>query len=380
MITLGKKILFVGNKDSFFTYEFIKYVLLGEFAIDIANTGHINLTENRFDNFYNCNDIRIKECGTASYKKFHRTRLMLSMLKSFYNHTRMKSYDIVNIHYLELLEYPYSKLPKNQLLVVTIYGSDILRATSFELSVKKKIFKRANAITIETEYLKNKFIEIYGNEFDKKIVKVGLGSSYIDLMEKTLILLDKNKCKQENGLPVDKKIIFIGYNGSEAQQHLKVLKCIKDLSQEYKKKIFIVCHCSYGLDPEYENKIRKELSESGIDGRLDKRYLMSEELVKFRFCCDIFLNMQTTDVLSSSMLEFMYCGSTIIQGNWLIYEELKNSHVYIIKRIDDLAKKLQYVLNSKENSNDKAFDKKLAYDLMSWKNKRKEWLELLKPY
>lgn len=368
-----KQILLVGDKNSIFIRDFIK-VLGREFDFILLNMNFEKKnTLSRYEDFYIESGVNIIEID-----HIHQKDSLLKKIILIKKTLDKLDFDIVNIHYLQILHLPFALLNKKKKLIITIYGSDILRQKKKALLIQSLILRRADRITLETQSLIRRFNIIYNNRYSDRIIKLGVGDLAID----SFITYAKKSCndkiedKRYFGFPTMKTVIHLGYNARVEQQHLIVLDELDKLCKTEKSKIFLVLHCSYGGNNNYIEILREKCQKIGIESIIYEKFLYDNEMMIFRNTCDIFINVQTTDVMSSSMLEYLICGSFMIFGSWLEYDEIKN--LKGIVSIDDISMiniELIKLLDKRIliNNNIEACN-----NLMSWSVKKKPWISLFK--
>lgn len=286
--------------------------------------------------------------------------------------------DIVNIQFVNTIHFflcPFIKKNFNA-VIVSFWGSDLLRQKKIVLKFLKRVFDIADVITVETEELKRIFLEMVSEEYESKIRIVKFGSSLLDVMD---------KCSESDisaflsawSIPSDKTIIVIGYNNCKAQQHLSAVKSILSAKLETDD-IFVIIPWTYGSG---DDLYRKEL-EDEMKGKInycfiDKR-LSDPEVGCLRFISNIFIQIQTTDSLSASMLETLYAGNNVITGNWLPYEELvqKGIKMEMINEPSETGKAVRKLIADGTSENVMRNNKMIARNILSWQENIKSWLSL----
>ena len=81
---------------------------------------------------------------------------------------------------------------------------------------------------------------------------------------------------------------------------------------------------------EYIDEVVKEATDAGFSCKAVTSFLSYEKMAKYEECIDILISMQTTDQLSSSILENLYCGNIIVAGKWLPYEMLRDMGLFFV--------------------------------------------------
>ena len=96
---------------------------------------------------------------------------------------------------------------------------------------------------------------------------------------------------------------------------------------------------------------------------------------------DYFIQLQPTDVLSGSMLEYLCAGNIVITGAWLPYDILKADNVrfYEVNAISDISMKLLELLRNHETiKHDVEGNYFLIKDKYQWSNMIKDWIKAYK--
>ena len=91
-----------------------------------------------------------------------------------------------------------------------------------------------------------------------------------------------------------------------------------------------------------------------------------------------FINAQTTDSLSASVLESLYAGCTLINGKWLRYPEYEEFGIkfYEFNDFSDLLPLIESIVKG-ENKPIMQEDSKLIYNQFSWEKARSFWKDFL---
>ena len=151
-------------------------------------------------------------------------------------------------------------------------------------------------------------------------------------------------------------------------------------NKNYLNKIQIVLPVWGIPDDEYE-KLDNLINQSGISYKLFRDFMGPDMVVKFRVSTDIFIHTQTTDALSSAMMEHLYAGTVVINGKWLNYGMLDEKGVYYLKvdSIEDVDPLLETVIASLDEYKEKTLiNHDILRDFSSWEAYREKWLSLYK--
>lgn len=234
-------------------------------------------------------------------------------------------YDIINFQFLKhnsIGLWPNLKQIASK-LVLTPWGSDILRASSSELEKIKNDALHCDIITItENDRFNVQIKQSIGNN-NVQYLHLDLGSEVIDNLSSRLNI-SREDSKKYLGLS-GKYIIEIGYNGHSAQNHLDVIESIQSIRELLPKNLCIVLPMTYGLTENYKEEIITRLKLYNLDYKLYTEYLSIDEIFYLRRSPDIFIHAQKSDANSASLAEYMICGTTIVNATWLSYA---NREVY----------------------------------------------------
>lgn len=289
-------------------------------------------------------------------------------------------FDVINVQFVRYYNtWMALRLAGNNTKVILSYwGSDLLRTPNYLLWRLKKLIKRANDITFDNIDLQKKFLDIYGRVFHGRQKCVYFGLPILDEIDALLEIKTKSEIKKEMGCEEGQIVIAVGYNGIEQQQHLEVLQAIDRLPQQLKGRIKVFLQMTYGGTVEYKECVisKAEKTVGSVSSFL--QVLSDDEVAKIRIATDIYINAQTTDAFSGSVCENFYCGNLVCNAKWLIYEELKRYDINYIKFDDflQLSRVLQEYLEGKTLISTFGNKAKIA-KLRSWKYCKKNWNQML---
>ena len=194
-------------------------------------------------------------------------------------------------------------------------------------------------------------------------------------MKKMADAINKDDCKREFNIPLDKISVHIGYNGSTIQQHLLILEKLALLAPEIKKILYITIPCGYGITPGYPAQIEQALINCGIEGSLQKEYLDKTHTAHLRNSADIFIYGNETDSKSDSPIEYMYLGAYVLMPEWLLpnYQVLnKTTYTYYsYNSFELLTPTFNSLLNDFEQSDNSSPNG--LQDFQNWMEKDNSW-------
>lgn len=256
-----------------------------------------------------------------------------------------KDFDAIDVHYfsdtyvrfLKKMGKPYK---------ITTWGSDFYRESQKCLEKKRSVYLNAKNIQVETSTV-SKDMVAYEPGLKEKIRICNFG---VDILDEIDRLLSNRYTEKFLKCPDDSIVVTCGYNGTSAQQHLMIIEQIKKLSDEAKRKIYLCIPATYGLTGSYGADLEVKLKETGVKYVIIKNRLSEIDLAKLRLETDVVINMQTSDSLSSSLLQHLYAGNILLLGEWLPTETY-NEHNIFFQQVSEqsLAGHLQSVINNLES-------------------------------
>lgn len=381
-----KKILIISPDSRHFVREHIENVLIGH----NYSVTYFTISRNTEDiSFFNEN--RVKYIGIKKDNDASKLANIGGYVNSFLWLLRVRNqYDVIHIHFMEarFLLFCKSLLKSRARLVITFWGSDLLRDGVSSSKISKSFrpwIEKAAAINLMEDNSKRVFDELYGDVDINKAKVLDFGDSLLDVIDREVDSLGREKAKEKYGFPKDKIIIHIGYNGSAAHQHIKLLAALIELPQEYKNRLFIVMHFGYGIGgcgysgEEYLAAVYKVANTTGIDYKIITDYLIGTDLADFRLTADVMLYGQITDAISASVVETIYAGGLFINPKWLDYSQLKEEGIQFIEynKFEEIQKIIEeiidgYCLSDEQlQSNKRAIRKLKGWDILAPK-----WREL----
>lgn len=258
----------------------------------------------------------------------------------FANFCKGRRYDIVNIHFANrYMSYVYKYLrAMSDNLVITPWGSDVLRRDSLALKQLSIIYNSADyIITSPQTFLGRKIIEELRVD-PKKLVGNFFGSEIVDYAIKNGDNITQYQAKDYFGLR-DRFVITCGYNLNRAQRHLTIIDAIGKVKDQLPANLTLLFPMTYGekiLD--YVQLCKEKCKLYNLNAVFLTDFLNVEEIYKLRKATDIFVHVQTTDASSASVKEYILCDKKIVHGSWIRYPELEKFSPLFYYPVDDLKK------------------------------------------
>ncbi len=228
-------------------------------------------------------------------------------------------YDICNIQYLSaeyihIADYLREICSK---VVLSPWGSDVLRANKNKLKKLRKLVEKSDLITAAS-----------GGRFKEDVgclLHVDASKWYNATMGDIIIdhLIQSNN-KNEEMIKESfgwggRYVIVCGYNCSMAQNHIEIIQAMKKIRNQLPSNYLLVFPMTYNINTRYMNKVKSLLSESGLNYQILETFLSKEALLNFRIATDLFIHAQTTDANSGTIYEYLYLRKKIINASWLKY-------------------------------------------------------------
>lgn len=287
-------------------------------------------------------------------------------------------YDIINLHYVDefnvLLCVLLKRLQKSK-LILSYWGSDLFRMPIKVLKRTGRMVKHADYITFDNGDMKTEFDRLYPWSYKKRNDVVFLGLPILNIIEQKMKSLSEEEIRKKWNIPLDKKVVSIGYNAIPEQQHLAVINCISRLREEDKTNIFLLFQMTYARDEEYCLQVKKCAEASGCQFMFLEHFLPDEEVAEIRIITDIYINAQKTDAFSGSVCENLFSKTVLVNAKWLRYKEFDKVKFKFIEFSDwmDLEDKLNKALN--ENV-DLSSNSELIWSMRSWESCAPKWEEV----
>lgn len=190
--------------------------------------------------------------------------------------------------------------------------------------------------------------------------------------------LNKKKAKELLGFPAEKIIVSIGYCWRKEMQQLKTLEAIFEGGFLHKEKVLFVIP-AVGIDANNKKSITDCLERNNADYYIQTSFWNMEQITAFRIATDIFIHAQTTDSLSSAMMEHLYAGGIVMNGKWLKYDVLDKHEVKYLQfdSISDIPVMLDKVLEKIDKiMSAYSGNQNIINEFASWDYWRPQWQAL----
>ena len=280
--------------------------------------------------------------------------IMLRQYRFFAKFHRGRHYDIVNVHcpnVFMVYVYPFLRAMSPR-LVVTPWGSDILRRDKKYLTRLAALYRKADYIATEPKNPLGNMIIRDLHIGPAKLVGNFFGSELVDYVLKNRPSVTTEEAKAVLGLS-GRYVITCGYNKRECQRHKAIISAIDRVRGQLPENLSLLFPMQYGIDtrPEYVDECKTECESRNLHAVFVTRFQPAEELYLLRMATDMFVHMQTTDAYSSSVREYILCDKKIVHGSWINYDDLEAFpplFYYPVDRLEDLGEVIVNAFHSEK--------------------------------
>lgn len=322
-----------------------------------------------------------KSLGIGDYSKLSMIRKLFywigmnRYLLSKYGYLKKSVVDIqyVSVFYVMLLPFISATFDR---IVLSFWGSDLLRQGKLILFLLRMLIRRSSAITFPTSDMADSFREKFGNRYDDRIHVIRFGNYFLDDLDASGDD-EVDVFVKKYGIDTSKTVVAVGYNRFCQHRHIEAINSFIE-NRISCDRVFIIVPWTYGpRDDEYKERVETVLKGNYEYAFLTER-LSDPELVALRKITDIQVIVQTTDGLNATMLETMYAGGEVIIGSWLQYKDIyeRGINMWKVDNVKDTGAVLARVLDSPMSEEKRKFNKELIRQLYSWKEVIKDWVAL----
>lgn len=376
------RILIIGNADSVWIRNYIKYIVAdGVNEIDLFDTG--NAPGKWWEEY---SFMKVNVIGFPDHIETLRCKQSKSIIEKFKNLYLCSlyfkkagvKYDVINMQYVEVSYFRQLWLIKDirEKLILSFWGSDLLRLPNRDIQDLRKLLQIVGCKFITFDNID--LSDIFERYFQKckipgKVIMLPL--PLLDEIDD--ISLDYQVT--ETDLPRNEIVIAIGYNGCEAQQHIKAIEALRRIKHSYRDRILITLQMSYGGDSEYVSLCRKKCMESGLRFQIIADYMTEKDVAILRKRADIFINCQTTDAFAGSFCEYLYAGTLVLNAKWLHYQEVDKFAISCVEfeKFDELPVIVEKYMDNPDSYHiDFEANKETVRKLRSVESCKKQWQQL----
>lgn len=269
-------------------------------------------------------------------------------------------------------------LPRGAKLIITIWGSDLLRCAGIEkYRIQFQACRQASVITVASIELREVMLAKFGRDLAGKVRLVSYGADYVDVNYAKMG--DRTSFLRNLGLPPDRIVVTVGHSGHRQNQQFQVLRVLQQMRPEILDKVAILLPMTYGLQPEYKTEVLAAAGSLGVPIRILDFFLSNEDVRLLRGVTDIFVHVPISDQFSAAMCESLAAGSVLVTGAWLPYRRLRFSgvHYHEVVDLDQLASTLDQIVARLPDEKLKAqANAEPIRRLMSWSSVMPRWIQI----
>lgn len=365
------KYVIIGDAGSIFIKQYIESVLLPRnWEIILLKEGYVNPD---YLHFYKENNVILEDLWSGCRSLFRHVPFIRSTLviKSWCRYIKRKYEDvsILHVHGLNRSRGNIALCLRSitKKFIISVWGDEIFRQKMSTLTKYRKYYDSADAITMATSIMRERFCDIYNYRYSHKIRMNKFGIGLFDTLDS--LTLSREQICTKLGIRVPNKIIvLVGHNGREAQRHIDITRALNYLPKKYLDKIIVIYTMTYGVkDKKYEDELKSLINELGCESVYLTRFMNEFDIACLRKVSDILIHAQLTDAFSASIQECLYSGCIVLNGSWLKYTELPQSETRLVEydNISDIPHFLAKIIDNYQEYKKQALDNRRILREMS---------------
>jgi hypothetical protein len=289
------------------------------------------------------------------------------------------NFDAVNIHYADPIYRHLARTLKRhgKKLITTIWGSDFLRAGPSDLQDLGYTLDASDIVTLANPEILRRLIARYPGVSDRaRVVRFGMKS--LDVITGLQQSESREETRKKLGIPSGKVVVACGYNGKPAQRHIMIADAFAKLPPDVKSRLFALFPMRYNNDLTYLEEVKKSLESTRVEYRILEGEISFEDNCRIRVASDYVVNIQTTDMLSHSLQEHMFAGSSMIVGNWLPYGDFEEMGIPLQKvgSVEEISAALEKAALGGIRGRPRPPYADRLYDYSSWSSNIGKWFEV----
>lgn len=379
------KLLFLGDADSQFIYNYVKWLkkLEPDIEIDIFSTRPKKKVKKEFLKHYN--KVYYPYKNTFLPEKVKYLRIIFKPLLTILNFYRINgNYDIVHLLHI----HPFYRFGRKKIIklggkiVASIWGTDFNRLSEKGIQRVKKLYRSFDVITLANDTIKSRLLKSIP-DIEDRILFLHIGLEPFEYLPNILKKYTRTEAKKLMGFDEKRISIAIGYSSKVIHQHLKIIDLIEKSYglSELSSEIEFVLPITYGTKGAYKKELINRAENSKYKFVIFKDFLSDEETSLLRYSTEIMLQLSTTDHSSGSIREYLYAGTLVIVGTWLPYEPWKKEGIYF-EEVDHFEEIEEKLLNLIKNWDRQIVDKELLktqntiFQMSSWEHLAPKWLNI----
>lgn len=375
-----RTLLVIAGLNSIHIFNIVKYVLIHTgMKITIYNMeGEKGDVNQQYLDFFDAHNIRIVGGGSVA-----KDGIKNYMKRSYQDIKALGRFDIVNLffvsHYIAPILYHFRD--NYGKIILNFWGSDIFRSNMAKRLSYLPLVKVADTLSFTGERARDALLKhsFFGNCSDRCVIR-GMGIPLVSTIGQIRNAPKERRYEWKEKLGIDKTriTIAVGYHGRSAMQQYEAISSILSSTQFATDAVQFLIP-SRGMESSNQVAIEKILKEHKATYKMYDEYMDDETMAEFRLLSDIFINAQTTDIGSGSMIEHVCAGSILVNASWLVYPNLDKREIkyFVFQDFSELPKTVNKVLSEYQSIKslcEQNYGKYANY--LSWDAKRESWLKL----
>lgn len=382
------RILIVGHADTYYVKDYIENVLMTRPGNEIILAQESAFQHVKYLEYYQAVGVILEPLNQGFLNLVYRIPKVRSKLGSWlWSRKMIRKYGHFDLVHIQAVNVSHGNIALGlrkaaDKMIMTIWGSELLRNSPRVLESYRRYYEIADCITFNSWGPYGKFADFYGKEFEPQMCVNHLSFGVLDSIDKALERESREDIRKRWKIGTDgSKIVFVGHNGVEAQQHLKITKALATLPQELKKQIILLYTMTYGVKNEkYLAQVERAAEQTGCRYVILKKFLYKDEVAELRLICDVLIHAQTTDAYAGSIMESLYAGAVVMNASWLRYKDLPDCEHRVVEfaSIEEIPEKLAEVIRNYDFYRNRFTDmKEVIYAINGRETTTREWLNTL---
>lgn len=372
-----KRILIIADFGSIHLYNYARNVLCKcqDSIVGFNIAGPVEDIRPNFMQLY-------KELGISLYGGIKLKDGKLKYMKTaFLELSKLGTFDVCHIHFASHYICPsIFILRKNfKKINISFWGSDLYRANALVRLMYRPLITASSAISFITVDMLEYFKKYFNREsILSKCTLLDFGNLFFQDIDEISTTSNMTPFYERLHLDCNKMTITIGYCWRSQMRQYEAIERIIPVLDKNKIQLAVP---AYGMPASEKERLQKLLNPTGIKYAIYDYFMGVDEVPALRMISDIFIHPQTTDALSNAMIEHIYAGSVVLNGEWLNYKIFDDNKVYYIKfkSMEMLSSVLSQVFQDIEEHTLKAQNNRaIVKTFTSWEYWAPKWLELYK--
>jgi len=345
-----KLLLIVGSANDIFIYNYAKWLKKSmDVTIDVFEFYASNQQGYGNENYDNVTSAKGYQLplpkGRGLVDAFVRAHCLKKFLKG-------EQYDIIHVQWVVAPIVLVRDLRSHcRKLVLSFWGGEFEKQT---VLCSNKLYRYyLNKLSMHTDCIINsgttcKTLLNKLPYFSGEYKVAFLGSAPLENIYSMMRTEGKELAKERMNMPVNKKVVLIGYSGKPIHRQIQIIKEMKN-HPDLRDKIHLLAPMTRGASEDFVQKVENELKDLGFTYTLiSGRFLSDEDMARIRISTDITLQLSEWDGFSRSIIECLCSKSVLIYGDWLGYENHMASSGFEgtgATSVEDAISKLEDVVN-----------------------------------